>query len=77
MKKLFHLFSFLFQNVEWKMRLLAVVTLSGLSQMPPVFSRYSSKALEQPKEMAPISLSALSSQSSKKKQHILGTFHVT
>lgn len=66
MKKLFHLFSFLFQNVKWKMRPLAVLTSSGMSQMPSAFSRYSDKVSEQPKEVVPAFSSALSSQSSKK-----------
>ena len=49
MKKLFHLLSFLFQNIKLKMRLLAVLTLSGMPQMPSVFSHYSNK-VSQPLE---------------------------
>lgn len=56
MKKLFHLFSFLFQNIKWKTRPLAVLTLSGMSQMPLVLSRYSNKVSQQPKEMVPAPL---------------------
>ena len=73
MKKLFHLFSFLLQNIKWKMRPLAVLTSSGMSQM--VFSHYSNKLSQQPKERVPVLLPYFVSPEQSKDQLVLGTFH--
>lgn len=71
MKKLFHLFSFLFQNIKWKMRLLAVLTLSGMSYMPSVVLTLLQQGLRATEKNGS---SVLPSESSKKTEISLEHF---